>query len=151
MNFDFEIAALFHSAKRWGKKGGNFKINVHLNSVELLLYCLCFRKENQYLFRNAAAFHVICQNKIRRKMMWFWVALTEALQILIIIKISQSILKAMTNSPIHQETYAKSKSSGYKSSADSNHHTNFLIYPRSYDWYSISISLTGNICQVNRL
>ena len=36
----FEIAALFHSPIRWGKKRGNFKANIDLDSVELVLYCL---------------------------------------------------------------------------------------------------------------
>ena len=33
MNVYFEIAALFHSAIRRGKKGGNFKINIHPSSI----------------------------------------------------------------------------------------------------------------------
>ena len=41
MNVCFEIAALFHSAIRCWKKCGNFKINIHLESVESFLYCLC--------------------------------------------------------------------------------------------------------------
>ena len=41
MNVSFEIAVPFHSAIRGGKKGGNFKINIHLYSVESFLYCLC--------------------------------------------------------------------------------------------------------------
>ena len=36
MNVSFEITALFHSEI----KGGNFKINIHLNSVESFLYWL---------------------------------------------------------------------------------------------------------------
>ena len=44
MKVCFEIATLFHSAMRRGKKGGNFKINIHLISVESFLYCLCSRK-----------------------------------------------------------------------------------------------------------
>ena len=41
MNVCFEFGALFHSAIRWEKQGGKFKINIHLNSVESFLYCLC--------------------------------------------------------------------------------------------------------------
>ena len=39
----FEIGALFHSAIPWGKEGGNFKINIDLDSVESFLYFLCSR------------------------------------------------------------------------------------------------------------
>ena len=41
MNVCFEFGALFHSAIRWGKQGGKFKINIHLNSVESFLFCFC--------------------------------------------------------------------------------------------------------------
>ena len=41
MNVCFEFGAIFHSFIRWGKQGGKFKINIHLNSVEWFLYCLC--------------------------------------------------------------------------------------------------------------
>ena len=44
MNVYFEIGALFHAAIRWGKRGANFKTNIHLDSVESFLYCLCFSR-----------------------------------------------------------------------------------------------------------
>ena len=40
MNVNFEIAALFPSPFSQVKKGGNFKTNIHLDSVELFLYHL---------------------------------------------------------------------------------------------------------------
>ena len=45
MTVCFEIVALFYSAIRRGKKGGNFKTNIHLDSVVSFFYCLYSRTE----------------------------------------------------------------------------------------------------------
>ena len=43
MNVNFEIAALYRSPFSPVKKGGNFKTNIHLDSVESFLYYLSSR------------------------------------------------------------------------------------------------------------
>ena len=52
MNVNFEIAALFPLPFSRVKKGGNFKTNIHLDSVESFLYYLSF---NYLLFSPGGA------------------------------------------------------------------------------------------------
>ena len=68
MNVCFEIAALFHSAIWWGKKGGNFQINIHLDSVDSFLCCFCSNSRGKIFtwmctnftgFRNSRVIHMV--------------------------------------------------------------------------------------------
>ena len=49
MNGNFEIAALFPSPYSRVKKGGNFKTNIHLDSVESFLYYLSSRRKLKFV------------------------------------------------------------------------------------------------------
>ena len=52
MNGNFEIAALFPSPYSRVKKGGNFKTNIHLDSVESFLYYLGSSKAMNLFLRD---------------------------------------------------------------------------------------------------
>ena len=46
---DHVLLITFSTVIRWGKQGGIFKINIHLNSVESFLYCLCSNIRHHFL------------------------------------------------------------------------------------------------------